>query len=140
MIFAVIAALFFIGLPLGFGTFGPVPDGGAYETETKKPAQGLPGYVQESRMQAVKLHCKQVFHAADTALLENGTNITVQDIRDLSEIDEEYHFIVTINKKDNTVKAVSYFTDDYSVRYESGKYSTLANAADDSFEDAVLFL
>lgn len=69
-----------------------------------------------------------------------GENITAESVREKAGIPADEHFIVTVSKMNGSISKVSYFTKDYSVSYSQGKYSSLANIADDSFEDLVLFL
>lgn len=69
-----------------------------------------------------------------------GEDITAESVREKAGIPSDEHFIVTVSKKNGNISKVSYFTKDYSVSYSQGKYSALANIADDSFEDLVLFL
>lgn len=71
---------------------------------------------------------------------DSGEDITAESVREKAGVPSDEHFIVTISTKNGNISKVSYFTKDYSVAFSNGKFSALANIADDDFEDAVLFL
>lgn len=69
-----------------------------------------------------------------------GEELTAEMVREKAGIPDDEHFIVTVSIKNGNISRISYFTKDFSVSYSAGKYSSLANIADDDFEDRVLFL
>lgn len=91
--------------------------------------------VKDIQSKAVKLE-----ETALSLYREYGDSLTADTVREKAGVPADEHFIVTVSVKNGNISKVSYFTKDYSVSYSNGKYSALANIADDDFEDRVLFL
>lgn len=122
-----------------FTTKSRVPitgNGGGNSEDVPKPAP----LVSDEQVKQAKENAVQLAKTADELYSVHGKGLTADLVRKEANISGDYHFIITIGVKSGSVTAVSYFTADYSVRYSDGGYSPLANVADDSFEDSVLFL
>ena len=110
------------------------------DTTSKATPSAPADIVSQTTIIDVQLKAVKLEEAALSLYRENGENMTADMVREKAEVPADEHFIVTVSKKNGNISKVSYFTKDYSVSYSQGKYSSLANIADDSFEDLVLFL
>ena len=108
---------------------------------TTKPGNDIPsGIVSGETVSDVQEKVKALESVALSLYNENGDSLTADMVRQKVAVPADEHFIVTISVKNGNVSKISYFTKDYSVSYANGNYSTLANIADENFEDLVLFL
>ena len=108
---------------------------------TTKPGNDVPnGIVSGKTVSVVQEKAKALESVALSLYSENGDSLTADMVREKAAVPADEHFIVTISVKNGNVSKISYFTKDYSVSYANGNYSTLANIADENFEDLVLFL
>ena len=108
---------------------------------TVKPGNDIPsGIVSGETVSDVQEKAKALESVALSLYSENGDSLTADMVRQKAGVPADEHFIVTISKKNGNISKVSYFTKDYSVAFSNGKFSALANVADDDFKDAVLFL
>lgn len=106
-----------------------------------KPGNDIPsGIVSGETISDVQEKAKTLESVALSLYSENGDSLTADMVREKAAVPADEHFIVTISVKNGNVSKISYFTKDYSVSYANGSYSTLANIADEDFEDLVLFL
>lgn len=106
-----------------------------------KPGNDIPsGIISDETVTDVQEKAKALESVALSLYSENGDSLTADMVRQKAAVPADEHFIVTISVKNGNVSKISYFTKDYSVSYANGSYSTLANIADEDFEDLVLFL
>ena len=96
--------------------------------------------VSQKTVQDVQSKALKLSEVSQNLLHENGTTFTADMVREAAGVPANEHFIVTVSVKNGNISKVSYFTEEYSVAFSDGKYSSLANVAGDDFEDAVLFL